>query len=408
MDVGENTNTPTVSTKTAGEQKESVVTEKMELSENLDYCSSDDISDFSVEEKYETHLKELIESDTLSWIFVGGKGGVGKTTTSCCIAVELAKRKESVLLLSTDPAHNTSDAFNQKFSNKPTLVKPFTNLYCMEVDASFTESTEFKLNKNEIFQHIFSDVLQSFPGIDEAFCFAELMMAVKQMNYSVIVFDTAPTGHTLRLLSFPDLLKKALGYVINFKEKLKGTLNVLQSLTNGEMNFDNIYEKISSLSSMASSIQDKFQNEKETTFVCVCIPEFLSVYETERLIQELIKRNISCFNIVVNQVIFPLETQEPDFQKCYNLLQQMDPTQKDCFLKLLDRTKELKTIYNARRNMQSKYLTQIKNLYSSDFHIVCLPQMKTEITGVERIQTFSENLLKPLENDKWFLPISSE
>ena len=200
--------------------------------------------------------------------------------------------------------------------------------------------------------------------------FAELMKQVQSMPYSVIVFDTAPTGHTLRLLSFPSVLEKAFEKFTAIKSKFSGLFTQMSGMVQPATE-EKMLSKLEQAKATIELINAQFKDPDQTTFVCVLIPEFLSLFETERLVQELAKYEISVNNIVVNQVLFPeaVAGSTAGHAECGKCL--------------------------ARRRMQAKYLEQITALYGSDFHVVFMPLLDEEVRGVAAIEQFSAKLLVP-------------
>ncbi|KAL8693959.1 MAG: hypothetical protein Q9218_001317 [Villophora microphyllina] len=325
----------------------------------------------------EPSLQAIISQKSLRWIFVGGKGGVGKTTTSCSLAIQLAKVKKSVLLISTDPAHNLSDAFSQKFGKEARLIDGFTNLSAMEIDPNGSiqdllkeggEGAEQAMQELGGMGSMMQDLAFSIPGVDEAMSFAEVLKQVKSLSYELIIFDTAPTGHTLRFLQFPTVMEKALAKLsqlsTQFGPMLNSVIGARGGLPGGQQ-LDEVLKKMESLRETIGEVNTQFKNADMTTFVCVCIPEFLSLYETERMIQELTSYEIDTHAIVVNQLLFPKKSN--DCEQC-----------------------------NARRKMQKKYLDQIEELYD-EFNVVKMPLLVEEVRGKEKLESFSEMLVHPYQ-----------
>jgi arsenite-transporting ATPase len=295
--------------------------------------------------------------------------------------------------VSTDPAHNLSDAFCQKIGREPTPISGFDNLSAMEIDANDDMEEMQREMQAETddggLASLMSELTSSIPGIDEAMSFSELMKQVQQLDFDVVVFDTAPTGHTLRLLSFPTILEKALGKVFELKDRFGGLIGQASAMFGsgnpGEIQ-DRLVGQLEETREIINKVNDAFQDPALTTFVCVCIPEFLSIYETERLVQELSKFGIDSHNIVVNQVLFP-EKDAEELGEWYEGIKGELPKE----------AREICGKMMARKRMQDKYIGQCFDLYGDDFHVVLMPLLDHEVRGVEKLKDFSELLIEPVD-----------
>ena len=320
--------------------------------------------------KFEETIQNILDQKTLKWIFVGGKGGVGKTTISASLSILLSKQGKKVLIISTDPAHNLSDAFNQKIGKQPTIIKGFENLYGIELDPEKDMNNIDKLNeilhveeKSKV-DGLLQTMEGTFPGIDEANNLKYISNLLDNKDYDIVVFDTAPTGHTLKLLEMPLIIGKSMEKIMELKLQFSPVIDSVGGVLGPEIDqkLNKFFTKMNELKDHMQKISDRFKDAEKTTFIAVCIPEFLSVYETERLVESLFKENIDIRNVVVNQVLM---CDNPD--KC-----------KMC---------------KSGTKMQKKYLEKIEEMFE-DFHIIKVPLQKNEIRGAKNLENFYKFLIE--------------
>jgi arsenite-transporting ATPase len=266
-------------------------------------------------------------------VWVGGKGGVGKTTVAAALAVLAAKRGQRCLVVSTDPAHSLGDVFDQPLGDSPRTLLP--NLDAMEIDPDAEVEAHLGRITEQMRRFAAPEMMEELkrqmqltrqsPGTQEAALLERMarLMTDNDSRYDLIIFDTAPTGHTLRLLTLPEAMAAWTDGLLKHNRKSEQLGKVLQHLTPKSGRdlaspFDNPQEdSLSELDVRTRDIADTLiQRQRlfhqarrlladatQSGFLFVLTPERLPILETVRAVSTLQEAGIPVVAALVNRVI---------------------------------------------------------------------------------------------------------
>ncbi|MEW6011316.1 MAG: TRC40/GET3/ArsA family transport-energizing ATPase [Euryarchaeota archaeon] len=303
-----------------------------------------------------------------TFVFVGGKGGVGKTTVSAATALWMAKQGKKTLVISTDPAHSLADSLEKPIGHLPTPI--MENLHAVEIDPEVAmEDYQAKMKEQAAANPgMGMDMLQDqmdmasmSPGIDEAAAFDKFLQYMTTDEYDIVIFDTAPTGHTLRLLSFPEIMDSWVGKMIKIRKQVgsmaKAFKNIMPFMGDEEEE-DRALEDMEVTKKKIREARAVMADPERTSFKMVVIPEEMSIYESERAMEALKKYNIYSDGVIVNQIL---------------------PEETDC------------EFCQARRTLQQKRLKQIHEKFQGQL-VAELPLLKEEAKGLSTLEKVGELL----------------
>lgn len=281
------------------------------------------------------------ESNNPKIVICGGKGGVGKTTTSSSLAIAMASAGHDVAVVSTDPAHSLGDALDMNLQGGSLIDVPLFgvphigsgveegSLKAMEIDPTsalkeFRDSVDNLIGKNnnndgnsELSSTLSSlgEIIDTLPaGTDEVVALAKVIQLIRRGNFDRVVLDTAPTGHTLRMLTTPSFLADLIEKILSVSKKLNSNAAVkllLASVATRDNKYDDAVETAESalLKFQVSmyDLEDLFADPAATEFLIVTIGTELAVRESVRLLNDLTFGDpdmpIRVRNVVVNQVL---------------------------------------------------------------------------------------------------------
>ena len=248
------------------------------------------------------------------FVFFGGKGGVGKTTVSSAFALKSARSGLRTLVVSTDPAHSTSDVFDQQFDDEPRPVEGIENLHAMELDPEEEVEAHMMDIKRRMGEQVSPAIVNEIdrqielahrtPGAHEAALFDRFIEVMREAEeWDRVVFDTSPTGGTLRLLALPEflgdwidrLVKKRTKSIDHFEKAAIGDREARRKMEEDPI-LAHLIQRKEKFEFAADVLRDR------AAFFLVLNPDELSIRETRRAIDELNRHDLGVAGLVVNRI----------------------------------------------------------------------------------------------------------
>ncbi|HET7657034.1 MAG TPA: ArsA family ATPase [Bacillales bacterium] len=244
-------------------------------------------------------------------IIYTGKGGVGKTSIAAATAVRLSDQGYRTLILSTDAAHSLSDSFDVQLTSKPVQIDD--RLWGLEVDSLQETEKHWGLVQKWLsgmmswakLNDLSTEEMLVFPGMEELFSLMEIKRHARSGDYDIIIVDCAPTGETLRLLSYPDLLNWWLEKIFPFERRLLKVVRPAAKVITGgfELPDDNVLTSVAQFVEELKELQKLIADSNVTSIRVVVNPEKMVIAEARRAFTYL---NLSGFNtdaIIINRVL---------------------------------------------------------------------------------------------------------
>ncbi|WP_423997018.1 ArsA family ATPase [Halorubrum trapanicum] len=270
--------------------------------------------------------------DAPDYVLYGGKGGVGKTTMAAATGLASAAGGVRTLVVSTDPAHSLSDTYEAEIPAEPARIREDMPLYAAEIDpdAAMDEGM-FGADGDplgglgemgdamggmggagapgdagaagEDGEGLGGLLGGTMPGADEAAAMRQLLEYLDDPRFDRVVVDTAPTGHTLRLLQLPEIMDSMLGRVMKLRQRFSGMMDGLKGMFGGGDDEPDPSADLEELRERIERLRAVLRDPAKTDFRVVMIPEEMSVVESERLVARLDEFSIPVDTLVVNRVM---------------------------------------------------------------------------------------------------------